>query len=619
MADKIQLLLEGQRRGILNERQKTLLFEAKRRGLVSIADSATPQSLEMTNRAQAELEALKPAAQPPMSGTDANIATFSQGALQGYGDEMIGGIEALRSGFEPGVYTASRDSARKMIEEAEAAATPGVKLAGNLTTAVPAAIATGGSSLPAVMGIGAVEGGVNAYGETAENDLQAVKDVGTGTALGGLFGAFGYGAGKVIEKLIPKGLAASTIQSALAGKPGELILRMRQLGASAAESDEVMREVLRQQASKNSVAATAALEPARRRLADVNKQVIDRIDNLISPENVSKFTKRTQDATRATVRPGYDAVEANPARFALTPDLAKQPVVQEAMEAAKELARLKGQGFDPNDLNVQDLDVMQRFLRLSKDKAFEGNALETLKGEIYGGARKEINDLATDISPELAASQRAVATQKQVEEATKLGTAALNTNKEAIEVAEEFANLSPEAQEGYRAAFATRLRSWLAATKGAKGTKANASTVLDKPGVAEKMKALGFPEAEIDAILERGAGARGVLDALTGGSQTARLTAAAKASESPLSQLTGSDLTAGALVHPSAVVALPAARSAGSASERAAAKAVIDALTSQDPAVLQGLMRRRVKPNIGLMSGALGAGLMDPSRKWLEQ
>jgi hypothetical protein len=388
------------------------------------------------------------------------------------------------------------------------------------------------------------------------------------------------------------------------------VQRVRQLGGSPAEVDEVVREVLRQQASKNSTAAVAALDPARQRLSDVNAQVVDDINRLISPENVAAFTKRTQAQTRATVRPGYEAVEANPARLALTPEIANQPVIQEALEAAKELARVKGRGFDPNDLTVEDLDVMQRFLRLSKDKAFEGNALQTMKGDIYGSARQEINELATEISPELAAAQKAVALQKSVEKATELGKAALNPSKEAIEVAEEFAALAPEAQAGYRAAFASRLRAQLATTKGAKGTKANISTVLDKPGVVEKMKALGFPAEEIDAIIERGAGARGVLDALIGGSQTARLTAAQKASQSPLSKLSGTDLMAGGIVHPGAVVALPASRAAGSAQERAAAEMLIKALTSQDPSLLSAILNRapqRATPLLGILGAAGGA------------
>jgi hypothetical protein len=563
------------------------------------APKASQGSLDMTQKSLAAIE------QAQLAGSNPGQIAFMQGGLQGYGDEIAGGITSAITGNP---YEQERDYFRSRIGAAEAEAPTGAKLAGNLATGLPAAALTGGSSLWAQLGLGGLFTGVNAYGETKENDAQAVQDVAVGTGLGMLGGGFGYGAGKVLEKFVPKGLAFNTIKEAVAGKVQPLLAQMKKLGASAAEVDEVVREVLRQQAAKNSAAATAALPAARTRLADVNKQVIDSVDSLISPENVAKFTARTKDATRATVRPGYEAVEANPARFALTPEVESQPVVQEAMDAARELARLKGRGFDPKDLTVEDLDVMQRFLRLSKDKAFEGNALQTMKGEIYGDARTEINDLATTISPELGAAQKAVKLQKQVEEATKLGTAALNTNKEAIEVAEEFAKLSPEAQEGYRSAFATRLRSWLAATKGAKGTKANSSTVLDKPGVAEKMKALGFPEEEIDAILERGAGARGVLDALIGGSQTARLTAAAKASESPLSKLQAGDLAAAALVHPGAAVGLPASRAAGSAQEREVAKMIIDAFTSQDPALLQAILKRAPQSTTTPILRMLGIG-----------
>jgi hypothetical protein len=412
-----------------------------------------------------------------------------------------------------------------------------------------------------------------------------------GAGIGALGGAAGFGAGKLIEKFTARGLAFNTIKEAMAGKTAELVAKVKQLGGSAAEADEVVREVLRQQASKNSTAAVAALDPARQRLSDVNAQVVKSIDDLISPENVAGFTKRTQDATRQSVRPNYAMTEAQPAG-AIPAQVSGLPAYDEALAAAKELADFEKRAFDPNNLTVKDLDVMQRFLRLSKEKSFQGSALDTMKGSTYGNTREAVNDLAKSVSPELASAQQAVAIQKSVEEATDLGKLALNPNKEAIEVAEEFAALSPEAQAGYRSAFASRLRAQLATTKGAKGTKANVSTVLDKPGVVEKMKALGFPADEIDTILERGAGARGVLDALIGGSQTARLQAAAKASQSPLSQLTGSDLVAGGIVHPGAVVALPAARSAGGAQERSAAKLIIDALTSQNPELLQAILSR---------------------------
>jgi hypothetical protein len=661
------------------------------------APKASQGSLDMTQKSLAAIE------QAQLAGSNPGQIAFMQGGLQGYGDEIAGGITSAITGNP---YEQERDYFRSRIDAAEQEAPTGAKLAGNLSTGIPAAVLSGGQSLWAQLGLGGLFGGVNAYGETEENDAQGAADVATGTLVGSISGGLGFGAGKLIEKFTARGLAFNTIKEAVAGKIQPLLAQMKKLGASAAETDEVVREVLRQQSAKNSVAATAALDPARQRLADVNQQVVQSVDDLISPENVAAFTKRTQGETRTAVSPLYkeayeapkDAVSLRPssakeqglygaskpgdqvfaiqkegkdigfidfriddgvlrindivanaaegARNSLGPSSVKQllnqvrkmfpevkavagervsgtrlggqhvfegggkevsvslparslpaelkglPGIDEAVSAAKSMAEFKGRPFDPADLTVEDLDVMQRFLRLKKEKSFLGDALETMKGGDYGDTRQVVNDLAIKRSPALGQAQAKVAIQKSVEEATDLGKQALNGNKEAIEVAEEFAALGPEAQEGYRAAFASRLRAQLAATKGAKGTKANTSSVLDKPGVVEKMKALGFPAEEIDAILERGAGARGVLDALIGGSQTARLQAAAKASESPFSKLTGTDLTAAALVHPGAAVGLPASRAAGSAQERAVAKMIIDALTSQDPALLQAILKR---------------------------
>jgi hypothetical protein len=545
------------------------------------APKASQGSLDMTQKSLAAIE------QAQLAGSNPGQVAFMQGGLQGYGDEIAGGITSAITGNP---YEQERDYFRSRIDAAEQEAPTGAKLAGNLSTGIPAAVLSGGQSLWAQLGLGGLFGGVNAYGETEENDAQGAADVATGTLVGSISGGLGFGAGKLIEKFTARGLAFNTIKEAVAGKIQPLLAQMKKLGASAAETDEVVREVLRQQSAKNSVAATAALDPARQRLADVNQQVVQSVDDLISPENVAAFTKRTQGETAQSVRPNYEITKTQPAG-AVPDEIASLPAYDEALAAAQSLAEFEKRAFDPANLTVKDLDVMQRFLRLSKEKSFQGNALETMKGSTYG-TREAVNELAKSVSPELAEAQTKVAIQKSVDEATELGKSALNGNKEAIEVAEEFAALGPEAQEGYRAAFASRLRAQLAATKGAKGTKANTSSVLDKPGVVEKMKALGFPAEEIDAILERGAGARGVLDALIGGSQTARLQAAAKASESPFSKLTGTDLTAAALVHPGAAVGLPASRAAGSAQERAVAKMIIDALTSQDPALLQAILKR---------------------------
>lgn len=569
---------------------------------------ATPQPSRghdaMNSQAIAAIEQAKAAGDSPRE------AAFLQGALFNMGDEMYGGVKALQSGFKEGEYTRARDQARGLTDAA-VAEHPWFAAGGGIATGVPAAIATGGSSLGAAIGTGAAQGGVAAYGATKGNDLQAVKDVAFGSALGGAGGAAGYGLGKLIERFTTRGLSVETIRKALDGNTDELLNKVQQLGGSAAEADEVLREVLRGQAAKNPTAAAAAVPGAQARLAQVNTQVIDDINNVISPENVSAFTQRTQDATRNVTQPGYAAVAANPAQLSLTPELANMPGVDEALQAAQQLAAFQKRPFDPQYLTAQDLDVMQRFLRLSKEKSFMGSALDTMKGPAYGDARTVINDLAKQVSPELAQSQAAVATQKAVEEATDLGLKALNPSKEAVEVAAEFTSLAPEAQAGYRAAFASRLRAALAS----KGSTANVANVLDKPAIIEKLKILGFPAEQIDEIIGRGAAARGTVDALQGGSDTARKLAAAAASESPLTKVKSGDLAAAALVHPSALFALPMLRSLGAGQERRVAETVIKALTSQSPEFLQNLFRyapQRATPFLGMFGGVGASQIGQP-------
>jgi hypothetical protein len=570
----------------------------------SEADIADALAADAPQTGHERMNALSKAAidQAKRAGPSPQLGSFVQGAAMNFGDEIFGAADAIESGFKPGSYTQGRDRARQMFD-ASVAEFPKTHVAGSLTTGIPAAVATGGTSLPGIVTANAALGGASAYGATQGNDLKAAGDVALGTAIGGAGGALGYGAGQLISKFTARGLAAATIQKALDGKVGELILKVRQLGGSPAEADGVLQEVLRGQAAKNPTAAAGAIPAAQARMGQVNAQAGQEVSSMISPENVSAFTQRTQDATRQAVRPGYEAVSANPAQVGLTPEMAALPGVDEAIEAAKQMALFKKRPFDPGALTAEDLDVMQRFLRLSKEKSFQGSALETLKGPSYGAAREEVNALATSVAPELGEAQAKVAMQKSVDEAAELGKQALNPSKEASEVAEEFTKLAPEAQEAYRSAVASRLRAQLAM----RGSNANAANILDKPAVIEKMKALGFPADAIDALVTRGAGARGVLDALQGGSDTARKLAAAAASESPLTKLKGTDLAVGALVHPATVGLLPAVRAAGTAQERKVAEMIINALSAQSDLPLNGLMRgapQRLRAPLGLMGGA---------------
>jgi hypothetical protein len=602
MAEFVITAPDGKKYKVTGANKEGALAALKKRLAVA---PASPGHDRMNAQSEAAIQQAK------LAGPNPGTGAFAQGGLMNFGDEMIGAIEAAKSGFQPGVYTQTRDDARAKFDAA-VAESPGANIGGALTTGIPAAIATGGTSLPGVIAANAGLGGLAAYGGTEGNDLKAVGDTALGTAIGGAGGAAGYGLGQLISKFMARGLASETIQRAMDGKVDDLLTKVRQLGGSPAEADGVLQEVLRGQAAKNATAAANAIPGAQQRMAQVNAQASDEISRIISPENVAGFTQRTQDATRAAVRPGYDAARANPAQIGLTPEMASMPGMDDALAAAKELADFQKRPFDPGALTVEDLDVMQRFLRISKEKAFQGTPLETLKGPFYGTAREEVNALAGQASPELAEAQAKVALQKSVEEATELGKQALNPSKEAVEVAQEFAGLSPEAQQGYLSAVASRLRAQLAM----RGSNANAANILDKPAIIEKLKALGFPAEAIDGLVTKGAGARGVLDALQGGSDTARKLAAAAASESPMTKLKPQDLLTG-ILHWSLPGVMTTIRAAGASQERKAAEMLIKALTAQTPDPLSSMMRnapQNLRPLLGLLAGA-GANTANQKRQ----
>lgn len=562
------------------------------------AMQAPPSGHEaMTAKSLAAIEQAKAAGESP------RLASFLQGTLQNYGDEMIGGIEAARSGFAPGTYTESRDKARAWLDAAQAER-PGYGIGGGLATGIPAAVLTGGTSLPAVIGSGAGFGAVSSYGATKGNDLQAIKDVSIGTGLGATGGLAGFGLGKLLEKFLTRGLAVETIKKAMDGKPGELLVKIRQLGGSAAEADDVLREVLRGQAAKNPTAAVSAVPAAQQRLASVNAEVQQKVSDIISPDNARLLIDRLKKQAQDFASGKYGAAYATEGRVGLVKELAENPGLKPAIDAASDLAAMEGRTFDVTSLSVKDLDAMQRALRGEVDKLFKEGGTQTIFGPVKSELRDTVNDLAKAMSQDFAEVQAKYAQNAAQREAVKLGQQALNPSKEFVEVAEEFAKLSPLEQEAYRAGVATRARTILQS----KVPTANAANALRPEAIIEKLKAVGFPEDQLNALIQKGTAARGVLDALQGGSDTARKLAAAAASESPLTKVKANDLAAAALVHPSTLFMLPLLRAAGAAQERKAADVIIRALTEQGGKKLEGLLRwapQRATAPLGLLGGPL--------------
>lgn len=568
-------------------------------------EGVTPEMLRAPQAAPAAPISSKPT--PDTSAeTSGPLGTFmnamGQGALLNFGDEIggatMGYLPAKLAGKDDKTAAREYDKARGLYllqDLNEQAKNPKSAIAGNIAgqvgTGAAATLATGGTSLPAVLGIGALQGGVSALGGSEAGSVEGMaKDTMKGAAWGAGGALVGYAGGKLLEKLLNRGIAYATIQKAVDGNTDDLIREMSAKGISAAEADDVLKEVLRGQAARNPTAATAAIPAAQQRMADVGAQTIDDVNRLISPDNAAQYIAQLQQQARNVAGPGYEAAYANPARVGLVPEIANNPAMADALKAAEKLAAAQGRPFNPADLGVQDLDALQRALATSSKRMFESTPENTLLGPVYDDLSSGINKMAGNMSPELAQTQAQYAAIKSAEEAVDLGKKALDPSKEFVQIADEFANLSPEAQKGYLAGMATRLRTMLQQ----KSSTSNPATAFNKEAVIEKLKAVGFPEDQIDAIIKRGSAARGVLDALIGGSDTAKKLAANEASKSALSRFAeraSGDITmAGITGQPGLLAMIPGLRALGGAQDRAVAKQLIGLLTEQSGAGMRGLL-----------------------------
>lgn len=558
------------------------------------------------------------------SETSGPLGTFSnamgQGALLNFGDEIGGAVR----GYLPAVMSgADSKTAAREYEKAkglyllrdlnEQAKNPksatGGNIAGQVLTGVAAAPLAGGS-LPGVLAAGAVQGTISGAGASEAGSTEGlVKDALKGGAWGAGGALVGYTGGKLIEKLVNRGIAFATIQKAVDGNTDDLLREMSAKGISAAEADDVLKEVVRGQAARNPTAANAVIPAAQARMGEVGAQTIDDVNRLVSPENAAQYITQLQQQARNVAGPGYQAAYANPSRVGLVPEITNNPAMADALKAAEKLAAAQGRTFNATDLGVQDLDALQRALATSSKRMFESTPENTLLGPVYDDLSTGINKMAGNMSPELAQTQAQYATIKAAEDAVELGKKALNPSKEFVEVADEFASLSPEAQKGYLAGMATKLRTML----GQKGTTANSAKALDKVEVIEKLKAVGFPDDQIDAIIKRGASARGVLDALVGGSDTAKKLGAMDASRSALSKFAdraSGDITmAGITGQPGLMAMIPGLRALGGAQDRSVAKGLLDMLTEQSGRGIRGLLDYAPQTTTTPLLNALGRGV----------
>lgn len=467
------------------------------------------------------------------------------------------------------------------------------RLAGSIipSMAIPA------STAPAAIFGGAAQGAIQGAGGADTQDLKRILlESAIGAGGGAIGGALGAAGNKIFAANTPSGMAYNTIDQASPNGIRNLAEEAAQAGGSPAEQSAVLADTLKSYAAQAPRQAEALVEPAQQRMAAVNQGAVDQVDRLLSPQNAPLYRQAVQDASQQANNAAYRAAENAPWTVSLPPELTNRPSFQEALRAAQAAAadEFPPRTVDVNNLSARDINIIDKILQSTQRAATElrgdpspaaqaTKALIPTRGEIAD----QVRNIADTNFPPLAAARSQAQEGFAVQSAVDAGSSALAPAREAVEVAAEYAALQTPAQrEAYRVGMATKLRAMLAS----KGESSNVGQVFDKTGLADKLIAVGFPQEAVDRIVQGGVSARAVLNALQGGSDTARKLMAAEAGKHPLSKIKPIDLILGAVGNVATMGGVKVANEAGKGLERGAARNVVEALASQGPDALRGLI-----------------------------
>lgn len=457
-------------------------------------------------------------------------------------------------------------------------------------------------------GSGAVQGGLLGAGLSDTQDLKKLLLSGGGGAAGGaLLGAGMRGLQSVaLDSNTPSGLAYNALSaSAPGGDIGNIVTRP---SSAPAELDPAMANLLRTAGSMNGDAAAVAIPAARDRMGNVNQAIIQRVGTDLSPLDAGALGETLGNQAQVNNAANYAAANASPVRVGLTPNVTDRPSFQDALRAAAAAAADENppRQIDVTNLGARDIDLIDRMLQGAQRSATESRgdtsaaaqiakALIPTRGQVAG----DVRNVADAAFPELQHARAGAAEAFGLQDAIDTGRTWLASSKSAEQVGAEFNALDPNQQQAALAGFATDIRN----TLGTKTARANLGQVFEKTALADKLRNVGMPDDVIDNIVRGGSGARDVLNALEGGSMTARNIAGKEALQSTLSGIKPGDITAGAVTgSPLVTAALPIMRNIGGRSEREAAALIVNALTQPGGRALASIVNRAPQTWGGLLN-----------------
>ena len=427
-----------------------------------------------------------------MEGSPQRTRMMAQGATLGFADEIEAAVRSMVPGGPE--YSEIRNEIRDKLsvykEQNPGAAITyeviGALAPSLLMMASGVGAPTGVANLSRAAGVGALEGGLYAYGSSEDSDT-ALRETGIGAVTGALVnpavqsglraggGLFSKLIGYVREKIGQK--PATAVQAELqrlqeqTGKSTEEIISDLMEGRLMSDNRTLMI-ALKNMVSEGGESGREVLSRTQARAGETRQQAMEGLREQLAPEmdpNVMRSMRQSESQLKEAERRSYQGV------FQSTPEVTPE-VADEMLRVAKaspdiaqsivEIYRAEGKLVPPFKIadngeiqlvrtpSLEDAEIMRRMIDDKANTMFRsGNGT---MGQIFSGVARTLREQIDSLSPELAGTRQVASQTRTARDAFEAGRKAMSMNVDELELLME--SFTPEAARTFRAGLMDAIR-----------------------------------------------------------------------------------------------------------------------------------------------------------------
>lgn len=526
MADRLEMLLEAERRGILPSDKLEMLTEARNRGLIPGTGPPIPEPV------------IPDLVEPRSLGTQIG-RSVAEGATLGFFPEIVGaGQTALGSvGLGPERPLSENIEAQEAVQEA---IPPEVRIPGNIAGGLGTGLGVAGaipraaiSTLPRAAatgaGLGAVEGAIGGAGfaPQGERTKGAVQGAALGGAIGGTLPGVQTGTRNIFNATFGTGRAAR--QAGVPRKAFEFLeeaIEPDSVGAQRRLAD-IGPEAMLADVGRGATSAVDFLgqrpgpsqrvinEALGKRVTSASKNVTQAMDTAFGkPAGIRTVETGLRRGTAKARRDAYDiaydqVIDYSDELGGEIENIIRTRVPRAAVSKANALMRAEGASnrqilvrtaedgslIYENLPNVQQIDYITRALNDVADAASGQGKIggTTNLGRVFGNLSSELRSLTKEAVPEYATALRTAAQPIAARNALQLGRQSLSPRIARDELTDALKGLS-EAERSY---VAQGVRSQI------DETLANVKTAFTDPNMNAREAAKALKDLSSRAVREK--------------------------------------------------------------------------------------------------------------------